>query len=275
MNYDPGSPLGARQSGEFIIVFIIGAIILAILAGIYVIVHSMQKKHLTKEWIEAQKKKPTSIKDIRTITKDASLTKDERELLIDICRTHNNVNIIYAVQNADDFDSLFKEIYNELSKSGKRAKHIAVLFTLKEKMERFYRKDFVVTSTKNIAVGQVIQFADKAGVHCSATVSENRIDSISIALPLNIANGKNKPDALSRVAFTFTAKNGITYLLNTRVIRYQLAADGSTEMLISHTNDIKQLQRRQSQRIIIGNPCSFSAVKVTSKANSQKSELVY
>ena len=268
------SPLQARASGFFIKVIIVGAIIIGILLLFYFIYRTLTKKFSTPEWIEAQKKKPLTTKDLNQAIKDLNLTGEERDLLWEIGHKYTSVNIIYLVQDAESFCDAFRQRYKDFIATNASQRQISALFSLKDKMENFYKNEVIITSTKNIENGQVLQFADKAGIRCTATIADNRPEGLLLSIPDNLAKGQNRPDSLSRVVFSLTAPNGITYALTTRVVRYQQNNSGSVEMLISHTNDVKQLQRRQSDRIEISANCVFSAVRVSSDS-SKKSDISY
>ena len=268
------SPLQARASGEFINVIIIGVVIIAFMFLVYLVYQMFAKKRNTPEWIEAQKKKPISSRDLKQATKDLNLTKDEKELLWDIGHNYADANILYIVQDADKFNDIFKQRYQDFLATSAAPRQISLLFALKDKMEKFYRQELIITSTKNIEAGQVLQFADKAGIHCSATIAENRLsEGLILSIPDNLAKGQNRPDTLSRVTFTFI-KSGVTYALTTRVVRYQQNNNREVEMLISHTNDVKQLQRRQTDRVDLNVPCTFAAVRVSSDS-AKKSDVSY
>ena len=269
------SPLQARASGTFVNVIIIGVIIIAVMLLIYLIYRSLTKKRNTPEWIEAQKKKPISSRDLKQATKDLNLTKDEKDLLWEIGHKYTENNILYIVQDVDGFNDIFRQRYQDFLATNAPARQISLLFVLKDKMEKFYRQEVIITSTKNLEAGQTLQFADKAGIHCNATIAENRLkEGLILSIPDNLAKGQNRPDALSRVTFTFTSKNGITYALTSRVVRYQQNNKREVEMIISHTNDVKQLSRRQTDRVELNKECNFAAVKVSSDS-VKKTEVTY
>jgi len=269
------SPLQARASGTFVKVIIIGAVVIGIMFLLYLVYQMFAKKRNTPEWIEAQKKKPISSSDLKQATKDLNLTKDERDLLWELGHKYTDINILYLVQDAEKFDDIFRQRYQDFLASNASARQISLLFLLKDKMEKFYRQELIITSTKNLEVGQTLQFADKAGVHCNATISDNRLnEGLILSIPDNLAKGQNRPDTLSRVTFAFTTKSGITYALTTRVVRYQQNSKNEVEMLISHTNDVKQLQRRQTDRVDVNENCYFAAVRVSSDS-AKKSDVSY
>ena len=268
------SPLQARASGYFVNVIIIGAVIISLLVLFYIVYRTLTKKFNTPEWMEAQKKKPITARDVKQATKDLNLTSDERDLLWEIGHKYTNVNIIYLVQDSDKFGDIFRQRYQDFIAANASQRLISVLFTLKEKMENFYRRDVIITSTKNIEAGQTLQFADKAGVRCNAVIADNRTEGLILSIPDNLAKGQNKPDSLSRVVFSLTTANGISYALTTRVVRYQQNSSGTVEMLISHTNDVKQLLQRQNDRVEINSGCTFAAVRVSSDS-SRKNDVSY
>ena len=269
-----GSPVEARMGGAYINVIIIGFVIIGILALIYFIFRTLTKKFSTPEWIEAQKKKPLTSKDLKQATKDLNLTGEERDLLWSIGHKYTSVNILYLVQDTDRFDDSFRQCYQDFIAQNVSQRQISALFSLKEKMEDFYRNEVVITSTKNMEQGQMLQFSDKAGVHCTATIAENKQEGLLLSIPDNIAKGQNKPDTLSRVVFSLTTANGLSYALTTRIVRYQKNSSGNVEMLVSHTNDVKQLQRRKNDRAGVNTSCNFAAVRVSSDS-SRKNDVSY
>ena len=95
MDTATGSPLAARQTALPYTVMAGALIGIGILFLLWLLWKILQKRKESPEYIEAQKNRPTTLKDIQALAKKISLTRQEALLLFNICIRYKAKNIYY------------------------------------------------------------------------------------------------------------------------------------------------------------------------------------
>lgn len=207
--------------------------------------------------------------DVKFITKDLLLTNDEKELLWEICKIHKVPNIIAFMKNQTLLDELFKTVFLSASDEQKKA----LLFSIRNKIEQDKHNTTLISSTKNIQIGQKITYIDENHDQYASEVLDNVPDGLVLVVPKNIYGDELRPKPLSKITLSFETKNYIAYRLLTRVVRYQQRV--YSELVVSHTNNLEILHRRNQRRIPYNPVCVFSAVKVTTGGKGKSPSVEY
>ena len=267
------SPIQARNTPGIYNWMVIPLYIIIIFIFIYLLYRYIKRLHATPEWIEAQKKRPTTRKDCAATAKRFSLTKDEELLLWDICRTTKATNITHTINNADTLDAIFKKYYNTMISSRADEEKISKIFLLRYKIEMADASESVITSTTGLVQGtKIIYIApDKTQIQCK--LKKNTAENMTLAVPHNFFNSHAKPEPLSKAQFIFTTHSGMTYTFMARVIRYSTGLDNGAEMVLAQTNDVRTQAKRKSKRSDINIPCTFSAVSENAKTREHSGTL--
>lgn len=253
------TPLQARLATHYYAYLLIPAFIILVFFVIYLLYQMRKRIRSSPEWLEAQKKRPTTYGDIEKTAKRLSLSKAEASLLWEICRAAKAPNISYLIYNAAEVDKLFGAQYAAMLQSGTAEKKITSLFRLRRKIEIQDAADTWITSTAGIPEQTKLFFLSPQGVQIRCALKKNTAENMTLSIPQTLYNAENKPAPLSKADFVFTTKSGMTYRFQTRVIRYSIGFDDGTEMILSHTNDLNQQTKRKSKRSDINIPCIFSA----------------
>ena len=248
--------------------FISYGIVLAILISVIVIelvlviIHKIKKMRNSTQWLELHKNLPTTEENIKRVSKASGLNDKEKKFLSQLCKEYNVPNIEYCIRNSETVDELFKKKYKALceDENPQNEEEKAVLFGLRYKLEIVYRSTMVIASTKSLQAGQELQYVDVRGTLWSFTIEKNTPQCIYVTLPSSFAATKLKPEQMSKISIQFNHKSGMAYSTSLRVIRYDLSENGLTTMVLSHSNSLKKLQRRQAKRMILNKTCRFSAV---------------
>lgn len=213
--------------------------------------------------------RPTTYADIKFIAKDLLLTNDEREFLWEICRQHKVNNFIAYMKNQIQLDELFKIVCNSSSDEQKKS----LLFSIRNKIEQDKHNTALISSTKNIQVGQKITYIDANHDQYPSEVLDNVPDGLILIVPKNIYGDELRPNPLSKITLSFETKNYIAYRLLTRVVRYQQRVH--SELVVSHTNNLEILHRRNQRRIPYNPVCVFAAVKVSTGGKGKDPTVEY
>lgn len=267
-----GSLVLARQnSGNYVVVFV-GLIIILILLLIYFFYKGIQKAHSSPQWIEAHKKIPTTQKNIENVSKQANLTKQEKQLLELTCKKFNAPNIEYLVRDENAIDDLLKKEFDYLLNKPDSEAMKQNLFSIKYKFDRIRTSSQIISTTKSIAAGNTFMYVDKKHFTWTFTIAENNSQGLLLSIPQSFANSMEKPAQMEKLTFTYISKSEIAYLVDARIIRYETAKDGSPLMYISHSSTMNILLRRASRRMPLNKKCTFSAVEVEQNSIGVKEE---
>lgn len=271
MNTATGSPLAARQTPLPYTVMAGALIGIGILFVLWLLWKIMQKRKESPEYIEAQKNRPTTIKDIQALAKKISLTRQEALLLYNICFRQKAKNIFYLWNDEEYIDNLLSEEYRRLRQKDAEA-DIFELFKLKSRLERIERLQHTIPSSHNIPEGETLILPATGGRFYSFKLLKNDKDSISLEVPQNLAGTEFCPKPLDKIVMTYLSKMNIQYVLSSRVIRFQHGAGGVAEMVVNHSNAVSMQNRRQFKRTDVGNKCLFSAVE---EKTGKRGEITY
>jgi len=254
------TPLQARLATKYYAYLFIPAFIILVFFVIYLLYQIRKRIRSSPEWLEAQKKRPTTYGDVEKTAKRLSLSKAEAALLWEICRENKASNISYLIYNTAEVNKLFNAQYAAMVQNGSSEKKITSLFRLRRKIEIQDAADTWITSTAGIPEETKLSFLLSPGVQIKCTLKKNTAENMTLSIPRTLYNSEHKPAPLSKSDFVFTTRSGMTYRFQTRVIRYSIGFDNGTEMILSHTNDLHPQTKRKSKRSDINIPCVFSAV---------------
>lgn len=271
MDTATGSPLAARQTALPYTVMAGALIGIGILFLLWLLWKILQKRKESPEYIEAQKNRPTTLKDIQALAKKISLTRQEALLLFNICIRYKAKNIYYFWSDAEYLDGLLRQEVSRLKQKGAESE-IHEVFKLKSRLERIERMKRSIPSSHNIPEGETLTLPASGGRFYSFKVLKNDQDSISLEVPKNLEGTEFCPKPLDKIVMTYMTKQSVLYVLSSRVIRFQHGAGGISEMVINHSNAVSMQNRRQFRRANVGNKCLFSAVE---EKTGKRGEVTY
>ncbi len=266
-----GSPLAARQTALPYTVMAFALVGIGVLFLLWIVWKILQKRKESPEYIEAQKNRPTTIKDVQALTKKISLTRQEALLLYNICFRQKARNIYYLWNDEEYLDGLLREEFLRLRQKNAET-DIYEVFKLKSRLERIERMQHSIPSSHNIPEGETLTLPATGGRFYSFKIRKNDQDSLVLEVPKNLEGTEFCPKPLDKIVMTYMTKRGTQYVLSSRVIRFQHGAGGVHEMVINHSNAVSMQNRRQWKRINIGNKCLFSAVE---EKTGRRGEVTY
>lgn len=271
-----GSPVLARQNVTqwvgiiFLIVIIIG--LLFALAVVY----SVLKQHSSAEWASKQKKKPTRLKNINAVANKYQLTKEDKYLLYSICRSQSAPNIEYLIHEQEKLIAIFRQYYSKhIKEKNSEVELENRFFVLLYKLEQADTVFKMITSTRSIPNGTDLIFTDAKGRCFSLKLIKHDKNALYVLPNELFMNLSDKPMDLEKITLYFSLSGDIKCRMQVRVIRYENDASGNNLLLLTHTNVITRLNRRNSKRKTINTNCIFSSVKVNVKKNKNKEEIEY
>ncbi len=270
-----GSPLLARQNIAqwagiiFLIVFILG-----LFFAIAVLIKALHK-HSSPEWASKQQDRPTKLKNVNAVAQKYHLSKDEKNMLWEICRTQIAQNIEYLIHDHEKLTELFRNHYLYLLGKNESEETIALLFTLLYRLEQAHAVSREINSSRNIPDGTDLTYIDQSGRKYLLKLLRHDKDAQYVQPSDLFRSLEAKPKELEKITLYFVLPENMHYKMLARIIRYQTAADGTFQMLLTHSNDVFRFNRRQSKRLSVNLKCQFASVDIEIKNKNRIGEIVY
>ncbi|MGP1587999.1 MAG: PilZ domain-containing protein [Treponemataceae bacterium] len=261
-----GSPIEARKDGSFLFVllafFVISAFIWAI-SFLYSIYRKNQKV------IDADPARKTTKKDISLISKKVNLTSEEKSFFYKLCQSYQIKNIFVNMKNSSDMNKIFFKIYKDL----KDEDEIALFFAIRNKLDKYFNSENILSGTKNLKIGQSMTFIYNDDRYFTKLL-ENTEEGLLAGVPKNNFGQNLNIPVLEKISVIFSSKsNSIGYKVSTRIIRYQTRIE--KEILVAHSNKIEVLHKRNQGRFMLNSKCEFHAVKLEKKSKTKGTSTAY
>lgn len=270
--YQAGNtPIDARNSFPLGIFFLVLLIIALAIFLLYILISRKQKYLKSDEYKEKEKNRPTTHKDITKVVKENFLSKEQGEMLWEICSMCQTKNIIYQLKNNNELSDLFRNAYNVYKERKIDDQKMFDFFTLLYKMETIVANNKAVPSTKFIPVSTVIFYISETGEQYPFPLVKNTEDGFYLEIPEFLFNSPRRPKILTRSRFTFKTNQGLSYNLVARVIRYDNNSPEKFYMIVGHSEDLTSQVQRHFKRDYFERNCTFSPVRYTKNTDSEDS----
>ncbi len=266
------TPLEARQNSLLYSFIFIAIIVVVALMGVYLVLRYLGKLHSSKKWIDAQKAKPTTKKNVASFAKTAALEDSEQNLLWLICHENDIKNIEFNYMDTAMINSVFHSTYQKFKASNLQDK-ISTLFSLRYKIEKLVAQRSSISTARALQEGQELLFVDDHGSKWMLELTKKDDKGFYLKMPPQITQYNLRPEQLSKIKLDATLKNDMHYALYTRVIRYENGKEGNDYMVVSSSMTLKGEVRRRTKRMAWEGSCHFSAVATTIKNGSTKFEV--
>lgn len=269
-----GSPLQARSQLNVLAVILVVLGIFAVIAIIYLLARFITAYKNSEAYLEREKKKPTNFALVNEVAKTARLLKEERDILWKICKAHPTPNLSYLLRDPMSLEPLLKEEFTYLDQAD-ADKQKSYLFSLRRKLLDVFAPTENMNSSRKIAPETELTYTASRGVHYKLLLLEKTPDAMVLSLPQVMIERGDLPKALDKIQLIFISKNMNAYQMDTRIIRYQTDKRGLQQMVVTHSESIVSLQRRQMERMDIEQPCLFSSVTVQTSGSGKAARVDY
>ena len=262
------TPLQSRQNPVIYAALLIALIVLALFFIVWLYLKWKKKMQDTPAYQERLKKRPTKRKDVREAAERYNLSKIEEATLWFLCSRYKIQNIFYSIQEPDTLVQFFDRAYDDLKDSGNH-EQINRLFHLRFRLDKIYAGTQNIANTYNLAPSTPLSMYTPEGERVACSVAECTRDFIAVMMPEDYYSSPARRKELSRVAFSFVSKTGMTHAFLTRVMRYQRDREGNPCMLIAHSTELIKKVQRNFKRLELTEPCQFAAVKKEASDNGK------
>ena len=268
-----GSPLQARLDVNVFSIILILIVIFFVIALIFIISKFITSYVHSPAYIEKKKNRPTSAKDINEISVLCSFSKEEKEVLSQICKIYRTPNIKFLVRDFHAIQDCLKAQYHVFDKIQDEIGK-TYLFSMRRKLLKVFCQQGIIKNSKNISVGTIFTYTVAKGFHYKLTLVENTPDAMILTLPPTLKQ-EDLPKQLEKVNFIFELEDGAPYNIETRVVRYQIGKENTNQIVIVHSDKVSPLQKREQERAEVNLPCKFHSVKTVVEGSGKKERILY
>jgi hypothetical protein len=156
---------------------------------------------------------------------------------------------------------------SEAEREGRRA----IIFQIKQIIERNARKGAVVHSTTFLRPGQVLAITPEGGGAFSSRVVSNMKDFLTVSAPTQPAGADTRWMRGTQLAVYLWRENDAGYSFVSKVLGYD-TVKGVPSVLIQHSRTLRREQRRKSRRKELMRPCFFYPIRISETGEGRKVE---
>jgi c-di-GMP-binding flagellar brake protein YcgR len=155
---------------------------------------------------------------------------------------------------------------NRAASEGEREAHKAVIFGIKQGIERNARRGTVLRSTHLVKPGQVLAVGTESGGRFQSRVVSNMKDFLTILAPA--ADGARWPRG-TPVDIYFWREGDAGYTFRSKVLGYD-TVKGSSCVLVQHSKTLRKEQRRKARRKQLLRACFYYPVRIADAGGQRR-----
>ena len=198
---------------------------------------------------------------------------DMLENLVRVCKVKRPMLVFSSAGLLDD--TLRKGLHSlesarELSEV-ERENRKAIIFQIKQIIERNTRKETAAHSTTFLRPGQVLTITPEGGGAFSSRVVSNMKDFLTISVPTQPAGAGTRWMRGTKLSVYLWRENDAGYSFISKVLGYD-TVKGVSSVLIQHSRTLRREQRRKSRRRELLRPCFFYPIRISESGEGRKME---
>lgn len=147
----------------------------------------------------------------------------------------------------------------------------AVLFQVKQIIEKNARKGAVLRSSTMLKPGQLLTVTPGGGGHFASKVVSNMKDFLTISAPAGAAGTEMRWMRGTPLAVYFWRENDAGYTFPSKVLGYD-TVKGLSCVLIQHSKTLRREQRRKARRREIMRACFYYPIRIVETGTGRKTE---
>ena len=195
------------------------------------------------------------------------------ENLVRVCKVKQPFLLFSSAGLLDD--TLKKGLYSldntrDLS-DDERENRRALIFQIKQIIERNARKGAMLRSTTFLRPGQLLSITPANGNQFSSKVISNMKDFLTISAPAVPAGPDTRWMRGTPLGVYFWRDNDAGYSFPSKVLGYD-TIKGVSSVLIQHSKTLRKEQRRRSRRRELLRPCFYYPIKIQETGQGRKAE---
>ncbi|HTP57906.1 MAG TPA: PilZ domain-containing protein [Spirochaetia bacterium] len=254
-----GGPGGSSSS--IIISFIAVIVGVALLILIAVLIN---RRNRPQTPAEAERHSTASFKRMARTYGLPPAHTDMLEQLVRLCKVKQPALVFTSPGLLDD--TLKKGLYSLRASRGmteeEREKRSAIIFQIKQILERNARRGSSVKSTVYLKPGQVLTITPQDGSPFSSRLISNMKDFLTVATPQGTAGGDTRWMRGTTLTVYLWRENDAGYSFQSKVLGYD-TVKGVSCVLIQHSRTLRREQRRRNRRREIMRACFYYPIRIT------------
>jgi hypothetical protein len=260
-------------------------VFIAVIAAI--VVYNLVKNNLSKQnpsrtagfapKPQVQAKPPAfSATGFRRFGKELGLTGEEIAFLEGYGKKLQMSNPEHTMRNPQAMDEFLKRVYQEIeahSESQALAdQRGAVLFKIRERIEKSRATSSHIESTHSLPAGLAFTFITPDGDHYTSRISATSPEGMACAVPHDgfAQELRFRRGARLTCFFYLGSQNGYTF--ETKIQGYSTLGNANV-MVVKHSEKVHALPAREHKRRTIAEPCDFCPVTIVVSKNGKKAVL--
>jgi c-di-GMP-binding flagellar brake protein YcgR len=152
-----------------------------------------------------------------------------------------------------------------------RERKKGLLFAAKRHIENAKTRHKVMSSSREIRVGQDVRVTDTSGTTQQLMVASNVHNGLGIELPYSARSGRLEYQKGTQLKVSVVVEPDKLYSFATRVIGLNNTR-GASAMFVEHVSNIPQTQQRRSPRREYDSPCYFYPVTVLTVGKGRRAK---
>ena len=256
-----GSPLSARSSFPvfpfLLLIFSIALIIILI----WFTHKKIELYHKSEKYIEKEKNRITSRKDVANIAKYYHIPKEQEAILWEICSLTACKNIAFTLKDSAKCQLLFRQAYELMKGTNISDQKLNNFFNLLYKVETIGAQGKGILSTKFLKIGSIVFYHNYKNEQFPLYITWNTNDFFMVEIPEFLYNTDRRPKILEKQRFSIKTDSGISFNFISRIIRYEQTPEKQCLMAIAHTDKLESTIQRHYRREYYSEKVGFSAVR--------------
>jgi len=150
-----------------------------------------------------------------------------------------------------------------------KEKRVAIIFQIKQIIERSARQGISLESTTLLKPGQVLTITPQGGSPFSSRLVSNMKDFLIVSSPQGAAGAETRWARGTMLSVYLWRDNDAGYSFQTKVLGYE-TVKGVSSVLLQHSKTLRREQRRKTRRREITRACFFYPVRITEVAEGRR-----
>jgi c-di-GMP-binding flagellar brake protein YcgR len=193
------------------------------------------------------------------------------EYLVRVCKVKQPFMVFTNAGLLDDV--LRKGIYSLQQdasvKQEDKEQRTALMFQIKQLIERNARKGIGISSSHFLRVGQGVVIDPEGGGQYQSRVMSNMRDMLALAAPKNEAGTVLRWQRGTRLKLSFWREADAGYSFESKVLAYD-SLKGAPCLLVQHSKTLRRAQQRRFRRTALNRPCFFFPVHIVEEQQGRK-----
>lgn len=258
-------PFLTTQSFSFIKFSLILFVILVFIITAWIITKEIHKYKNTEQYLENQKNKITSLREIKFINTKYNIPMEQLNILWEYCKVAKVPNILFIIKDNIKTNKLFEDAYKYFITKNISDKKMNLFFQLHYSLELINAQSKKLISTRQIPLNTILFYLTAESEKLPFTLIKQTNDYLAVEVPDFFVSARAKPEVLSRARFVFKTQQGLTHYFIARIMRYQKDSENKSYMLISHSENLVTQTQRHYKREMFDEKCFFSPAKIDTK----------